>query len=97
MLHAVHAGTCVLLVRHSCFSKILLALVNSVDIFFPQEAMLSQERQAQFKITSSGSLQGFLIWVEASLFPRRVDSQAPNLQCFVNLVYFVTFCNHCLA
>ena len=27
--------------------------------------MLSQERQAQFKITSSGSLQGFLIWVEA--------------------------------
>lgn len=31
--------------------------------------MLLQERQANFTMNRSGELQGFLIWVEASLLP----------------------------
>ncbi|CAL1142201.1 unnamed protein product [Cladocopium goreaui] len=52
------------------------ATLESYDFNSWKEAMLSQERQAQFKITSSGSLQGFLIWVE--VFPSGDESDCLN-------------------
>ena len=46
-----------------------LVLSNSSQLFQAnacKEDMLLQERLAEFKISSSGKLQGFLIWVEAA-------------------------------
>ena len=96
MLPAVHAGACVLLVRHSCFSKILLALVNSVDIFFSSGGYAFPRK--------ASTVQDHFFWLFAGLsdlgWGQLVSAQSlfasTKPPVFWEFSIFSIFCNHCV-